>query len=184
MNSSMRSSRLRRFARADGGVSAVEFALLLPLFLVMFFGGYAVCEAVSISRKVMITTRAIADLVTKYTSMSTSDMTMVLNASAQIIAPFSSAPLGLRVSQITTGATGLTATVTWSAASNATAYTCKSNFTLPTALLGSANTSYIYSEVFYTFTPVVGASIVKPFSLSDSLYMIPRLSTSVTYACS
>ena len=44
-------ARLRRFAADQSGVSAVEFAILLPLMLTMYLGGVEVSQAVSADRK-------------------------------------------------------------------------------------------------------------------------------------
>ena len=168
-----------RFRLDRSGASAVEFALVLPLMLALFFGGYVYSETVSINRKVTITTRAIADLTSQYVLMSTNDMTTVLAASTQIIAPFDATPLSIRVSEITVDLLGK-ATIKWSAGQNSTPYNQGDKYTLP---VGTATPGfyYILSEVSYTYTPPALYGIVKPFTLSDSILMLPRVSTSVGY---
>ena len=175
----MTPSSLHRFARADGGIAAVEFAFVAPILIALFFGGYTVSQCVALSRKVTITTRAMADLTTQFATMSASDMTTVLNASTQIVAPFTSTGLTLRLTEITTDATGLIPTVTWSVGRNRTAYTSGVYFNLPVSML-KPSTSYILSETSYTYTPLtsIGAASV---TMSDNIYMLPRLSSSVSY---
>ena len=178
----MRTPRLfRRFGAARSGVVAVEFAFLAPLMCALFFGGYAVVQAVSVGRKVTILTRALADLTTQFASMTTTDMTTVINASTQIIAPFDASVLSLRVTEITTDVTGLLPTVTWSVGRNMPAYACGASFALPLSML-KPSTSYIYSEVKYQYTPIVTAYI-SAFPINDHIYMLPRLSNSVSYSC-
>jgi Flp pilus assembly protein TadG len=174
---------IRGFVAAERGASAVEFALMLPLFGILFFGGFAICEGVAISRKVTITTRALADLVSKRTTLSASDMQTILGASTQIVAPFNAAPLSLRISEITTDITGKIGTVTWSAAQNATPYTCNQLFILPTSMIGFISTNFIYSEVSYQYAPAVTAYALPAIPMSDRLYMLPRLSNNVSYPC-
>jgi Flp pilus assembly protein TadG len=171
---------LRAFAKCHRGTAAVEFAVILPILLVLFCGGFALTQAILISRKVTITTRALADLTSQYVTMSASDMANVLNASSQIVAPFSSSPLSIRLSEITTDALGLTAKVTWSAGLNQTPFPTNTPYVLP-AGMNIPNASYILSQVSYSYTPPSMYGSIGPFSLSDSLFMVPRLSTSVTY---
>ncbi len=54
--------------------------------------------------------------------MSSTDMQTVINASSQIMAPFDASPLQIRLSEITTDATGLLPKVTWSVGQNTTPY--------------------------------------------------------------
>ena len=168
-----------RFTRERDGVAAIEFAFVVPVLLTIFFGGYNVEQCVAIGRKVTITTRALADLTSQFASMTATDMSTVINASTQIIAPFNSASLSLRLSEITTNSTGLVATVTWSASRNMTAYVQGSRFTLPVSMQ-KPNTSYIYSETSYTYAPLAAFGRIGTFG--DRIYMLPRISSSVTYS--
>ncbi len=174
-------SLLQRFRAARSGAAAVEFGFVAPVLVAMFFGGYSVVQAVAVGRKVTIATRALADLTTQFASMRTEDMTTVINASTQIIAPFDSSVLSLRLTEVTTDITGLLPTVTWSVARNTTAYTCGAPFALPLSML-KPSTSYIFSEVTYQYTPIVTA-YVPVFTIRDHIYMLPRISNSVTYSC-
>ena len=71
------------------------------------------------------------------------------------------------------------ATVAWSDPLNCTAHTTGSAVTLPAAL-NVANTYLIWSEVQYTYKPVVGYVVTGTLTLKDQIYMRPRLSDSVT----
>jgi Flp pilus assembly protein TadG len=175
---------LSQFAASRTGVSAIEFALLSPLLIALFFAGVSVGKAVEISRKLTITTRALADLTTQYQALSSSTLSTIFNASNQIIAPFDPTPLGMRLTEIQLDVTGLIATVTCSAASGTgfSAYKAGTLFTsLPTTIPRIPNASYILAETSYTYSPPVGTSIIAPISLGDQIYMLPRASTSVTF---
>ena len=86
------------------------------------------------------------------------------------------------MSQVTIDANNK-ATITWSDALNGTARATGSTVTLPTAL-NVANTSLIWSEVQYSYTPTIGYVITSTLTLKDQIYMRPRLSTSVTRTAS
>jgi len=164
--------------RDNRGVSAVEFALLLPLMLTMYLGTVEVSQGIGASRKLSLTTRAVADLVSQVSSINNSDMTNSLNAAATVMAPYSSSNLKVVVSSVTIDSTGK-ATVAWSEQLNSAARAKGSTITLPTAL-NIPNSSLIFSEVQYDYKPTIGYIISGTISLKDQIYMRPRLSDQVT----
>ena len=48
---------LRRLLRDERGVSAVEFAMLLPLMVTLYLGGVEVSQAIAVDRKVTLIAR-------------------------------------------------------------------------------------------------------------------------------
>jgi Flp pilus assembly protein TadG len=179
------SHHLARLARDQRGVSAVEFAMLLPLMLTLYLGTVEVSRGVGIDRKVTLTTRTVADLASQVQSISNSDMTNLLNASAAVIMPYDTTPLMVKVSEVTIDANGV-AKVVWSDALNTTKESVGSTVTLPAAL-NVASTSLIWSEVSYAYQPPIGKQILVylglpsgTINLSDQIYMRPRLSDTVS----
>jgi len=170
--------RLARLVHDQRGVTAVEFAVLLPFMLTLYLGGVEVSQGVAMDRKVTMTVRAVADLAAQTTSISNSDMTNILNAAAAVVAPYSSTLLQVKVSSVTINSQGQ-ATIVWSDALNTTPRTVGSSVTLPTAL-NVASTTVIWGEVTYAYTPTIGYVLTGTMNLSDKIYMRPRLSTCVT----
>lgn len=159
------------------GIAATEFALLLPVALVLLFGELAVGEAVAISRKVTITTRAVTDLVTQNVSVSDAYVSTVLNASSAIAAPFPTSNMAIIVSEVSTNASGI-ATVVWSKALNGAPLAAGRPVTLPAAMV-QANAFLIWGQVKYTYTPPVGYELTGSIPISDQIFMSPRLSSSI-----
>src|SRR5436305_12464294 len=79
---------LRRFLADRRGVSAVEFAMLLPLMVALYLGGVEISSAVAIDRKVTLVARTLADLVAQATNVSSTDVTNVLSAIAAVVQPY------------------------------------------------------------------------------------------------
>jgi Flp pilus assembly protein TadG len=104
-------------------------------------------------------------------------MTNALNAASSVMAPFPTANLKVTVSSIKIDANGK-ATIEWSDSLNGTARAKGATVTLPTAL-NVANSYLIWSEVQYTYKPVVGYVVTGTLALKDHIYMRPRLSDSV-----
>jgi Flp pilus assembly protein TadG len=172
-------ARLRRFATDQRGVSAVEFAILLPLMLTMYLGGVEVSQAVSANRKTTLVAHTVGDLVAQAPNVTTADVTNVLNAGAAVAYPYPSSNLGLTVTSVCINAAGTIATVAWSRTQNGTARTGVVTSLIPPALM-VANTSLIWGEASYAFRPTVGWTITGTLNLSDKFFLRPRLSSSVT----
>src|SRR5262249_29164713 len=160
--------------RDQAGVSAVEFAMLLPLMLTLYLGAVEVSQAVAIDRKTTLTARTVADLASQVSTLDTSGMTHVLNASAQVIMPYDSTKMKVTLSGITIDNNN-NATITWSCSVNGTARSIGSSVTLPSAL-NVANTSLIWGETSYTYKPVIGYVVTGILNLKDQIYMRPRVS--------
>lgn len=169
--------RVARLAKDERGVSAVEFAMLLPLMVSLYLGAVEVSQGIGADRKVTLTARTIADLVSQTTSINNADMTNSLNAASAVIAPFSAAQLKVVVSSIKIDAQGK-ATIAWSDTLNGTARAVGSTVTLPSAL-AIPNSSLIWSEVSYNYKPVIGYVVSGTLNLKDQIYMRPRMSDSV-----
>ncbi len=55
-------ARARRLGRAQNGVAAVEFALILPMMLALYFGCVVLCQGLEAGRKTQSLSRALADV--------------------------------------------------------------------------------------------------------------------------
>ncbi len=169
---------VRRLARDERGISAVEFAMLLPLMVTLYLGGVEVSQAVAVDRKVTLVSRTLGDLVAQATNVTTSDMTNIMAASAAIVVPYADSKLKITVSSVKIDSAGV-AKIAWSDTKNGTARTVGTTVTLPTAL-NTANTTLIWAEAQYAYTPAIGYVITGTMNLKDQIYMRPRLSDCVT----
>ena len=166
--------RLARFGLDQRGVSAVEFALLSPLMIGLYLGCAELSQGIAVDRKVTLTAGAMANLSAQVTTISSTDMTDILRASSAIMAPYPTSTLQVTLSCLNIDNTS-TVKVKWSATQGGTARTAGSSVTIPSALK-VANTQLLFSEVSYSYTPAVGHVITGPLTLSDTMYMSPRIS--------
>jgi len=169
----------RRFVVSTRAVAAIEFAMILPILMVLFLGSFDGGRAIAIYMKVRSATYALDAITNQYTTIQSTDMASILCAITQMMAPYSSAPAVITISQITVSGSGV-ATVAWSASQGGTARTVGSSITIPSAL--KVDNSYlIFAEVSYTYTPMYGYFSAGAISLSDNLYVTPRSSTCIVY---
>jgi Flp pilus assembly protein TadG len=170
--------RLLRFTRDRRGVSAVEFAFIAPVMIGLYLGCTEISDGVAADRKVSLVVDALSNLSAQVTTISTADMTNILNASSSIIAPYSANNLAATLSCLKIDANGKV-TVAWSATWNGTARSVGSSVTIPSAL-AVPSTQLLFGEASYAYTPIVGYTITGTLTLSDKMYMAPRI-TAPTY---
>ena len=168
-------SRLARDVRA---VSAVEFAMILPIMVTLFLGGTELSQAIAVKRKSVLVNRTIADLVAQDSRITTAEMAGIFNASAAVIQPYTAGNLKIVVSGVIVDATGA-ATVQWSCGWQATARIPNSGLTLPTGL-NTPNSWLVFAETTYNYTPPIGYTIVGTLPLKDTMYLRPRLTSSIS----
>jgi Flp pilus assembly protein TadG len=172
--------RFAQLQNDERGVSAVEFALLLPLMLTLYLGCVEISQAISADRKVTLTSRTVADLVSQLSTIDKNGVTDVLKASSSVMAPFKTTTLKVTVTSVKIDSAG-NATVAWSESLDGTVVHAPGDtVTLPTALK-IANSTVIWAESSHDYTPAIGYIITGPLTLNDKLYMAPRLASCVTY---
>ena len=175
----------RRFVASTRGVAAIEFAMILPVMLILLLASFDGGRAIAVYMKVRSATYTLAAITNQYTTIQSTDMASIVGATSVVLAPFSSSPVVVTISQIKISSASK-ATVSWSYSLNGTALTQTSSVSLPT-LLASNNScgSYpcylILGQVSYTYTPSFGYFGKGGIALSDSIYVTPRSTTCIFY---
>src|ERR1700738_5633272 len=70
------------------GIAATEFAVIVPVMLVMFFGTVEFSSGVAVDRKVTLMARTLSDLTSQSVSVADTDLTNFFNASKGIMTPY------------------------------------------------------------------------------------------------
>ncbi|MBS1180801.1 MAG: TadE-like protein [Proteobacteria bacterium] len=177
----------RRFVRERGGVSAVEFALILPLMLVIYAGCGEVTTALVLDRKVSRAASTISDLVAQQTSVSAAQMTNIFDATTAILEPYDASVA--KVVLVVVNITSSGQTVAWSKARNDTAATATK--APPTGLavpseIASVGDQVVIGRVTYAYTSPF-ADIMKSitggatYDLKHVFYLKPRQGKTVAF---
>lgn len=167
----------RRFLKDSKGLAAVEFALIAPVMIMMFYGATEVASGVDCNARVSRVASTVADLVAQSTTVSTTDTTNVFNAANAILFPYPAASAKIVVTSLVADSTGKV-TVAWSDAQNTPKRTSVPA-NIPSGIL-PANTSVIFTEVNYAFTPAV-SYFIGSITMSSTFYAKPRRSVKVTH---
>jgi len=172
--------RVGRFIRDGRASVAVEFAAIVPLMFMMFFGTVEFSSALAINRKVTLVARTMSDLTSQASTVTDVDFDNFDITAKAIMTPYPGAPLNSTVSELYVDPTTLTAKVKWS--KGAAPLGVDATVVIPTALQ-IGGTYLIYSQVEYKYTPAVGYMIDKTIgiTLKDFTYTRPRQSLCVLY---
>ena len=171
--------RAARFVCQDGGTAAVEFALILPIMVVLWIGGVEVTQGLSVDRRLNNLSSAIGDLSARSKVLQYSDIDNIFDIAPGAMFPYSTTGLQMRVTAINISSGG-NASVAWSRAEGTTTYADNQNMNgLVPAALRVPDSQVIMSEVFHTYSPAVGYVITGDVDLQDRLFFVPRLTNNV-----
>jgi Flp pilus assembly protein TadG len=172
------------------GIAATEFAVIVPMMLVMFFGTVEFSSGVAIDRKVTLIARTLADLTSQAQTVNNNDLSTFFGIGDQIMAPYSQPiyPLpNATISELYIDPATGAARVQWSQGSAPRA--TSSPVTIPASLIALdlngkiiQNQYLLYSEVNFLYKPTIGYVMAKSgVNLSDVAYARPRQSNCVFY---
>lgn len=161
----------RRFARDMRGVAAVEFALVVPVLIVCYFGLAEFCQAYMAQKRAQHTTSQIADMVARAPDTSRAEIDAIMDIGSLIMEPFPEDPLAMRVTSITRGTDGI-ARVDWSRGRGMTGLSGIQ--TVPDGLIANGET-IIMGESQYAYDSPLDRLIPGISQFGGRHYLRPRL---------
>jgi Flp pilus assembly protein TadG len=177
----------RRLRRNDEAVAAVEFALIVPFLITLYFGSIEAAALFTVDKRLSSISSTIGDLVAQWdpgdgelTTGTGSTLTDYLNASTGIMSPYSTVGLKIVVSFVQVKNDGTTKVVWSKANASATAKTTGAVYTdLTTANAPQMNTvsrggCVIAAEVTYSYLPILGQVFKVALNLKHTNYFLPR----------
>jgi Flp pilus assembly protein TadG len=181
-----RSSRKKGFAgfwRDKGGVSAVEFALIAPVLIVMYCGMAELTQAMMAQRRVSNIASSIGDLVAQNAQLTTARKDDIFTIGSIIMAPFPTATLRMCLMSVTSDATGKD-TVAWREVSNShpdcpTQGTVLAASVMPVGVL-PASQSVIVAKTTYAYTSPLKFMLPSAINFNRTYYLRPRKSETVS----
>ena len=163
-------TRLRRFRNDRRGIAAVEFALVLPVLIVMYFGTVELTRILDANRKLTLFARTLGDLSGRADNPNptANDMATIAGAATAILRPLDASGLQIVVNAM--GVVSYKGTlyggVCSSWAQNATkrpAQQINGTNGLPAtpAAYQFDGARYILAEVSMAYTPIIGSALYQ-----------------------
>lgn len=171
----------RRFARDRRAVSAVEFALILPVMITLYFGGVELSDGIIVDRKVTAMTSAIGDLVARGEVIEDAEMSNIFEAASSIMAPYSADPINLVVTHVTIDEDGngiVDWSDRWSNGTMSDGYNPGSTLDIPDGL-AAEDTTLVLAEGEYLYTPIFGQIVTSNITFRDTFYLRPRTTDAI-----
>jgi Flp pilus assembly protein TadG len=170
---------LRRFARAEQGMAAIEMAFIFPIMLLLYFGLVDVTNLLSANRRVTIAASTLGDLVTQSAeTIKKADLTGIYAAVAPIMDPFPSTDVKIQIFAFKKS--GSSAVLSWSNSKNGSCGSTPSATGL--ADLMTDGNDLVISRVCVDYPPITGMVIgTSDIRLQDEVILRPR--QSATLAC-
>jgi Flp pilus assembly protein TadG len=180
-----RCASLRRLRTDTSGLAAVEFAMILPLMLTMFFGIIDVSNGFAVDRKVSMISQTLSDLTSRYTVVQEADITNFFTIGYAMLTPYDKTVMKTTISQLYMDPASKSAKVVWSRGD--VKLTKGTVVSVPTDLIAkdssgnwTANQYLVLSQISYVYTPTIGWVISKlGITLGESSFTKPRQGTCV-----
>jgi Flp pilus assembly protein TadG len=176
------SSLLQRFWRDRSGVSAVEFAILLPVMLLFVAGAVDVNEGLTVHRKIRQISSIVVDLVSQSDKLTQSEVSTILAGAAKILEPYPNKNLSIVLSVIDVK-NKKKQKVAWSFAFHGTALAVGAKLDVPDELtdkhvqLVRAEVTFSFSTMFSGYlAPIIGRD---GYRMTDVMYQRPRVSEEI-----
>lgn len=171
--------RLALLARDRSGVGAVEFALIVPLLLVLYLGAFELTMALSVSQRTTSSAGAIADIVARQQKTVTKAFLATMpDVMKAIFAPTATTGYTLKITGIKVDA-NVKATVAWSWAQDGSKpYATGATVTLPNGM-AAANAFFVHAELtmphqLVTYMTGFTGSSVSTITLARDYYFRQR----------
>jgi Flp pilus assembly protein TadG len=170
-----RDARARRrvsFRKDTAGVSAIEFALILPIMLVLWAGMAEMSHAIDNWRKVTQLARTVVDLTSQGDTsdpIAPATMNDILASSAAVLRPFAATNTTIVVSALAVDTSTSTTSprVCSSLASSSAVQARKTGIATDLTIeagFGTNGNRYMLAEVTMPYSPMLGASLGKIIS--------------------
>lgn len=161
----------------EKGISAVEFALIAPIMVLIYFGCIELSLLMRADRRVTATASSLGDLTARLVTVSDTDMQELFNAATVTMQPYSANNARMRITSVVDSGDGQTR-VDWSDAFNMTPYTANALITVPVGLVPSPG-SVIVAEVEFAYESDLAFVLDGSRTLKDVFYLRPRRVTQI-----
>ncbi len=170
---------IRRFFRLGSdraGTAGIEFAIVLPLMLVLSVVAVEATLAVMASMYLSNAAEAVADIVAQQSSSSSWSVANVCTAGQLSMTPLSGTPLQVAIVSVT-NSTGSGGSIDWQDTSCGNATSISNATSLAASLIPDKSDSVIIVQATYQYMSPIKYLFPSTISMSQTSYQRPRYGT-------
>ena len=169
---------LKRAGTNEDGVSTIEFALIAPFLLLLYFGGVELSLLMLADRQVTSTSATMGDLTSRLLSVTDQDSLNIFAASQALLLNVDPSDVRLRLSSLQN--MGGNVTVVWSDANGSIAPLAPGQAVpdLPANVVPLDGT-VIMAETEFDYTSELGFFLMGTRTLDDRFFLRPRRTNSI-----
>ncbi|MCH2546671.1 MAG: pilus assembly protein [Alphaproteobacteria bacterium] len=171
----------RRIGRNQEGLAYLEFALVMPLLMLLFLGGLELSRYIQVSQKVDRVTHTIVDLVAQAPTISESELAQIMQAVQHVMDPYEFSDGGkIIISCVGYNDQG-NLVVKWQYAGGGELERgsrigdVNNAPVLPEGFLVEARDNVIIAEAFFSFEPMINEQFVSPIEFYRTAFYLPRI---------
>jgi Flp pilus assembly protein TadG len=158
-------------ARHDGGIAATEFAMILPVLMLVLMGAIELTTALSAKRKLLNAVQTAADLIAQQTNVTSTDLSNIYLASRLTMTPLDVSTMTFGVASVRFDDTTGNPTLDWTDSYGGGAVV---DPLVKAAGRGEAGASVIIVSGTYIYQPMIKLIIPVDFVMNEINYARPR----------
>lgn len=166
---------LRNWARDEGGMAAVEAAMIFPVLLILLVGTFDMGNGILANQKTIRASQVVADLVTRNRSITAAEISEAVDAGELALQPFETAEYGVDIVSIRFDEDAQPE-IAWRETRNMAA---SADVLDNVASLAEANGGVVVVTVQYLFEPAFAGFVVNEIQMQETAFARGRRSAVV-----
>jgi Flp pilus assembly protein TadG len=171
--------RLRTLGRNESGAAILELALVLPLMLTLFFGGFEVTRVINANTRVAAAAQSLADLVAQQSAVTSTSVANFCTGGQLVMTPFPTSSLSATIVSVTRGGSGVA--VDWQDTTCGHSATLSNATTLASPVIPNSGDSVIVVKTTYSYTSPISYVLHASYTLSQTAFARPQISAQVAH---
>ena len=164
----MKHRTLKSFWNNKTGAAAIEAVILFPILITMLFGVFDVGRAITSNHKMITSTQVIADLITRKSSVTNTDINEAITSGVLAMSPYVSSEIGFGIDIVSVKFdNNQNPVVVWRETRNMTA---DDDAVTKSKGLGAANEGAVIVTMRYGYKPVFGGLLIPAYWMRETAY--------------